>query len=158
MATETVTSLKRKLQEPVITSTGAGTLALTADKYSGRVINFNDADGTITLPNATGTGAVFKVRVGTTFTGGAITVKPSTDEEFEGLIFATDTDADTALLYPALPADNFDTITLNGAVKGGSVGDFFTFTDVATGVWRIDGVITQSGGSEASPFSAAITS
>lgn len=137
----------------IVSSTDAGTLALTVSEHEGRIVDFNDADGGITLPAATGSGGRFSVRCGTAFTGGTITVAADTDDEFEGLIIAVDTDDDSTLNYPALAGDDFDTITLSGATTGGNVGDFLEFIDVADGVWRVFGTITQSGGSEATPLS-----
>ncbi len=141
----------------VITSTDAETLTLTAATHGERIVNFNDADGNIVLPAATGSGSKFDIQVGTAFTGGTIKVAPSTDDMFQGNCSAVDLDADTSIHYPALVGDAFDTITLAGATTGGQVGDYFQFTDVAAGVWRINAHITQSGGSEATPFSSAIS-
>lgn len=140
----------------IITSTDAGTLALTVATHANKIINFNDADGTITLPNATGSGVFFEVRIGTAATSMTITVTPSTDEEFEGGVVGVDDDADAAYAWKA--EDNDDRISLNGTSTGGKVGDWFRFTDMATGIWRVEGFITQSGGSEATPFDANITS
>lgn len=140
----------------IVTSTDAGTLALTVATHANKIVNFNDADGAITLPNATGSGVFFEVRIGTAATSMTITVTPSTDEEFEGGLVGVDDDADAAYAWKA--EDNDDTISLNGTSTGGKVGDWFRFTDMATGIWRVEGFITQSGGSEATPFSAAITS
>jgi len=133
-------------------------LAVTEASHDDKVITLNDADCAVTLPSATGSGAYFRFVVGTAFTGGSITVAASTDDEFRGVVWGVDSDADTFLGYPALDADGFDTITLNGAAKGGNVGDYFEMIDVASGVWHIKGFITQNGGSEATPFSADITS
>lgn len=140
----------------IVTSTDAGTLALTAALHGDRIVNFNDADGTITLPSATGSGVRFEVYIGTAATAMSITVAPSTNEEFSGGVNGVDDDADAAYAWKA--EDDDDTISLNGAATGGKVGDWFRFTDIATGVWLVEGFITQSGGLEATPFSAAITS
>lgn len=141
----------------VVASADAGTLALTQALHEGRLVQFSDADGTLTLPEATGSGDTYRVAVTTTFTGGAITVAPSTDDRFEGVIWAVDTDDDSNLNYPALAGDTFDTITLNGVAKGGLANDLFTFIDVAEGVWHVQASLRQSGGSEATPFSSAIS-
>lgn len=137
----------------VVTSTDAGTLALTAALHANRIVNFNDADGDITLPAATGTGDVYRVYYGTTSTTGTITVAPATDDLFLGVIFAVDTDDDSGLFYPALVGDAFDTMTLGGVTTGGLAGDLFTFVDSAAGVWSVSASLRQSGGSEATPFS-----
>lgn len=139
----------------IVTSTDAGTLALTAADHGGRIVNFNDADGAITLPNATGSGEVFEVYIGTAATAMTIKVAAATDEEFSGMVLGVDDDADAPYAWKA--EDDDDTITLNGVALGGVVGDWFRFTDIATGVWRVEGNITQSGGSEATPFSATVS-
>ncbi len=139
----------------IVTSTDAGTLALSATTHGDRIVDFNDADGAITLPNATGSGVRFEVRIGTAATSMTIKVKASTDEEFEGGLVGVDDDSDAAYAWKA--EDNDDTIALNGTSKGGKVGDWFRFTDVKTGVWRVEGFITQSGGSEATPFDATVS-
>lgn len=139
----------------IVTSTDAGTLALTAATHGDRIVYFSDADGAITLPNATGSGVRFEVVLKTAATAMTITVTPDTDEEFAGGVMGVDDDADAAYAWKA--EDNDDTITLNGTATGGKVHDWFRFTDIATGVWLVEGFITQSGGSEATPFSAGIS-
>lgn len=140
----------------IVTSTDAGTLALTAAEHGGRIVYFSDADGTITMPNALGTGVRFEVVLATAATGMTITVKPSTDEEFAGGVMGVDDDADAAYAWKA--EDDDDTISLDGTSTGGKVHDWFRFTDIADGIWLVEGFITQSGGAEATPFSAAISS
>lgn len=139
----------------VVVSTDAGTLALTAALHGDRIVYFNDADGDVTLPAATGSGIRFKVVIGTAATAMTITVTPDTDEEFAGGLNGVDDDSDAAYAWKA--EDNDDTISLDGTATGGKVGDWFEFVDIASGVWLVSGFITQSGGSEATPFSADIS-
>lgn len=132
----------------------AGNFALTAATHGNRITLVNDADVTITLPAATGTGYVYKVLIVTTaWTGGTIQAASASDS-FLGGINGVDDDADAAYAWKAESAD--DTITGNGTATGGKVGDWYQFTDVATGLFLVEGFITQSGGSEATPFSAAV--
>jgi len=143
----------------IVVSTDAGTLALTKALHANRIVDFNDADGAISLPASAGTGDIYEVWYGTACTAAAITVAAGTDDEFIGFVSGVDTDADTSLHYPALAADDYDTISLAGATTGGNVGDWFRFTDVGAGIWKIEGHVTQSGGSEADPLSdGSITS
>lgn len=139
----------------IVTSTDAGTLALTAATHGDRIVYFSDADGAITLPNATGSGVRFHVVLATAASAMTITVTPDTDEEFAGGVVGVDDDADAAYAWKA--EDDDDRISLNGTSTGGKVHDWFKFTDIATGVWLVEGFITQSGGSEATPFDAAIS-
>jgi hypothetical protein len=130
--------------------------ALSAATHGDRVVLFTDADGALTLPNATGSGVRFKVVMGIAATSMTITVTDNTDEEFAGGVVGVDDDSDAAYAWKA--EDDDDTITLNGAATGGKIHDWFEFTDIETGIWLVSGFITQSGGSEATPFSADITS
>lgn len=133
----------------------AGNFAATAATHGNRITLVNDADVTITLPAATGSGYVYKfVIVTTAWTDGTIQVASASDS-FLGGINGVDDDADAAYAWKA--ETNDDTITGNGTATGGKVGDWYQFTDVATGKFLVEGFITQSGGSEATPFSAAVS-
>lgn len=133
----------------------AGNFALTAATHANRITLVNDADVTITLPAASGSGNVYKVVIVTTaWTGGTIQAASASDS-FLGGIWGVDDDADAAYAWKA--ETNDDTITGNGTSTGGKVGDWYKFTDVATGLFLVEGFITQSGGSEATPFSAAVS-
>ena len=132
----------------------AGDFALTAATHANRITLVNDADVTVTLAAATGTGDVYKVVIVTTaWTGGTIQAASASDS-FLGGANGVDDDADAAYAWKAEAAD--DTISGSGTATGGKVGDWYQFTDVATGLFLVEGFITQSGGSEATPFSAAV--
>jgi hypothetical protein len=133
----------------------AGNFALTAATHGNRITLVNDADVAITLPAATGTGNIYKVVIVTTaWTGGSIKAASAADS-FLGGIWGVDDDADAAYAWKAEAND--DTISGNGTATGGKVGDWYKFTDVATGLFLVEGFITQSGGSEATPFSATVS-
>ena len=132
----------------------AGNFALTAETHANRITLVNDADVVITLPAATATGDVYKVLIVTTaWTGGSI-VAASASDSFLGGIQGVDNDADAPYAWKAETAD--DSIAGNGVATGGVVGDWYQFTDVATGLFLVEGFITQSGGSEATPCSAGV--
>ncbi|MBL4891466.1 MAG: hypothetical protein JKX91_06525 [Rhizobiaceae bacterium] len=77
-------------------------------------------------------------------------------DEFLGTLLQTDVDtSDTLASYPALDADGFDTITMNGTTSGGILGDRIVLTDMATGKWLISGHINSTG-TVVTPFSAAV--
>ena len=73
---------------------------------------------------------------------------------FYGNLLAADTDAAGQFNWGALPGVS-DTITYNGTSTGGKIYDRIKFTDIATDKWLVEGYISQSGGSEATPFSSA---
>lgn len=109
---------------------------------------FNVASGaTATLPAASGTGHSYRFVVGTTVTSNAYAIATASDsDEFRGTILQTDTDTSDALVsYPAIAADNFDTISMNGTTTGGLTGDWIEVMDVASGVWAVTGHVNGNG-------------
>lgn len=137
----------------------ATSLTVTAATHAGKTITLSHtaAESVVTLPAATGTGNVYTFIVAAVNTNNhKIQVANATDE-FAGVLLQTDTDtSDTLASYPALAADNFDTITLNGTTKGGFVGDEIVIKDLASGVFQITGHVNGSG-TVATPFSAAVS-
>jgi|SaaInl7_200m_RNA_FD_contig_91_467588_length_3186_multi_5_in_0_out_0_2 hypothetical protein len=137
-----------------VVAPATGNLSLTAATHGNRVVYYDDADGVITLPAATGTGYRYTVILKTAFTAGSIKAASASDS-FLGGIVGVDDDADAAYAWKAETDD--DTITGNGTATGGKVGDCYEFIDLATGLFYVSGFITQSGGSEATPFSATVS-
>lgn len=135
-----------------------GDITLTSAHY-GRIVHLADATGdTVTLPVASGTGGKITIVVSTTVTSNnhIIQAGDATDE-FAGTIYAVDTDtSDTLAAYPAVAADDFDTITMDGSTTGGLQGDWFEFIDVAANVWCMVGHIRQTG-TAADPLSSAVS-
>ena len=128
-------------------------LALTEVDHAGRVVTANHATGfAITLPEATGTGNVYTVFYGTTVgSGNATIVAPSSDTSFiGGVSISTDIGGVTIICNAA-----DDTVTMNGSTTGGVKGTHLVFTDVATGIFMVSGVLCATG-TEADPFSAAV--
>ena len=140
----------------VTIANGINTLSLTEALHSGRIAYVLDATLAITLPEATGTGNVYTVVQGIAATSSTIVTADTTNAGFRGMLMALDADNEATLTsWPAAVAGTDDTLTLNGTCTGGRIGDHFTFTDVATDKWLVAGQITESGGSEVTPFSAA---
>lgn len=137
-----------------VVAQAAGDFALTAETHGNRVTYVSDADVTITLPAATGTGYKYTVILGLAWTGGTIQAASAADS-FYGGINGVDDDSDAAYAWKA--ETNDDTITGNGTSTGGKLGDCYEFLDVASGLFYVSGFITQSGGSEATPFGAAVS-
>jgi hypothetical protein len=137
-----------------VISITAAAIALTEGTHDGKVITLNRAAGiAVTLPAAIGSGASFKLFVGTTITSGSITVKVVGNDTMIGnAVICNDTDATVSGFETA--ADS-DTITFNGSTTGGIKGDSIELIDIATDTWwvRING---SSTGAEATPFSATV--
>lgn len=134
-------------------------VSLTLAAHAERLLTVDDADGTsITLPAATGTGNKYTVIIGTSITSNTTTIKAaSASDSFFGMAFGVDTDAEGATGYTWNADSGDDTVTMDGTATGGVAGDIWTFIDFATGKWQVEGKITQSGGSEATPFSATVS-
>lgn len=135
-----------------VVAPATGDLTLTAAAHGNRIVYYDDADGTVTLPAATGSGYTFTVVIKTAFTAGEIEAATNS-ATFLGGIVGVDDDTDAPYAWKAETLD--DTISGNGAATGGKAGDWYEFVDVATNLYLVRGFITQSGGSEATPFSAA---
>ena len=136
----------------------AATLSLTAATHGERIVTVDKADGTaITLPAATGTGNRYKVVITTTITSNSTTIKAaSASDSFIGSARGVDDDVEGATGYQWNAETADDTVTLDGTATGGKAGDYFIFEDVASGIFLVEGSITQSGASEATPFSATV--
>ncbi len=134
----------------------ATTLAINPAIHNGRTILINAAAPiTITLPRAYGTGARFRFVIGVvaTATGHVIQVANATDV-MTGIILGATTTSDVCEAFIASATS--DTITLNGTTKGGVKGDIYEIEDVAAGLFSVKGFSAPTG-SEASPFSAAVS-
>ncbi len=136
---------------PVLAGT---TLTLSKAVHNGRTIYLDQAAGsTLTLPAATGTGAKFRVIVSVTVTSNDHAIDCAGTDEFAGIVYQVDTDTSDALVaYPAIAADDFDGISMNGTTTGGLIGDWFDLEDVAAGIWAIKGQ-TRGNGTVATPIS-----
>lgn len=136
-----------------------GPLALTAsatlnaDAYAGKTIVINAAAGlTVTLPTSTGSGACYKVVVGTTVTSNNAIVKVGNSTD----IMAGTLDVSSDIAGVTCPtAATSDTITMNGTTTGGVIGSTVILEDVKAGVWAVSGGLVSSG-IEATPFSATV--
>lgn len=134
----------------------AATLSLTAALHSGKIVTLNRAAGsTITLPTSTGSGAAFKIIIGTTLTSVSLILQVANSTDVMQGVITTMSD-DPATVKGFATAASSDTITLNRTTTGvGTAGEWLEAIDVAAGFWFVTGVTTSSG-TEASPFSAAV--
>jgi hypothetical protein len=140
---------------PPVAVTGA-TLTCSRDVHGGRTIAINAAAGcAVTLPNATGTGSVFRFFIGTTITSNSTTIKVNNATDvMSGRAYVISDGAAAVLGYATGATD--DTITLNGTTLGGYIGDIIEIIDAIAGTYQVK-VLTQATVSEATPFSATVS-
>jgi hypothetical protein len=124
--------------------------------HAGTVITANAAAGmTLTLPAASGSGRVYDIIVGTTVTSNNLIVQvANASDVMTGTALLAQDAADTAVHFET--AATSDTITMNGSTKGGIKGDRIRLQDVAANLWSVQ-VIGSATGTEATPFSAAVS-
>jgi hypothetical protein len=135
--------------------TGA-TLTITPDVHAGRTIVINAAAGcAVTLPNATGTGSVYRFVIGTTITSNSTTIKVNNATDvMSGRAYVISDNSAAVLGYAT--ASTSDTITLNGSTLGGIIGDHIEIIDAIAGTYTVR-VFTAGTGTEATPFSATVS-
>ena len=140
---------------PPVAVTGA-TLTCSRDVHGGRTIVINAAAGcAVTLPNATGTGSMYRFVIGTTITSNSTTIKVNNATDvMAGRAFVISDGAAAVLGYAT--AASSDTITLNGTTLGGLVGDHIEIIDAIAGTYAVR-VFTAATGTEATPFSATVS-
>lgn len=131
-------------------------VTLTQEEHAGRLGYFDVAAGAaVTLPRATGSGAIYKFFIKTTITSNNAVIKvANADDVIQGNVFAVSDAADNAIGF--VDADTTDTITLNGTTKGGVRGDYVEVQDVIAGLFSVRALLSASG-TEATPFSAGVS-
>jgi hypothetical protein len=134
----------------------AATVTLDPDTHAGRAVVLNKAAGiAVTLPPATGSGDMYTLVVGTTFTGAA-TVKVTTNDIMKGTAILFADGGDTVVGF-ATAADS-DTIDMLGTANstGGIAGESIELVDIAADTWWVK-LVSDAGGTEATPFSATVS-
>lgn len=137
---------------------GGSALAATVAAHDGRIIELDTATGTVvTLPAATGSGAVFRFLVTTLATSNSHVIQvASAADIIQGIVTLVDTDTAGTVTGFASAADS-DTITLNRSTTGSvTIGEWLEIVDVASGVFTVKGQLSNTG-SGATPFSAAVS-
>lgn len=127
---------------PVTDTTGTVTVTQAALNNVTLVIK-KVSGGTVQLPLASGSGAVYRVVVGLALTSAQwiISAVVATDV-FAGGILINDTGASaaaTADFYPTAATSNTITMTL-ATSGGGSIGDWVEFEDISANTWAVRGV------------------
>jgi hypothetical protein len=133
-------------------------LTLDVDTHESKILLLGEVGGdaalAVTLPPATGSGAVYEFVVSVVNTSG-YTIQVTTTDIMQGSIMEKNADAGGAQAWPT-EADS-DTITLNGTTTGGvCIGDTIKCIDILSGTWAVSGQVTASG-TEATMFSAAVS-
>ena len=137
--------------DSVAAAATAATLTVTSD-MNGMIIPLSRAGGmTVTLPAATGSQAVYRFVVATTFTSNGVIQVASSTDVMAGL---ASVGGGTGAVFSTLPAS--DTITMNGTTTGGLAGSYIELIDVASGDWVVRAALVGSG-TPATPFSAAVS-
>lgn len=146
------------LSSRIVAATGA-TLTVTLAAHDGRIITLGRAAGvTVTLPAASGSGAVYTFlnQVTVTTNNNIIAVANASDYMIGTSVQAV---CGTTLGFntanSGTPSSESDTITMNGTTKGGLKGDRITIVDIATNIFQVTCIMTASG-TGANPFSAAV--
>lgn len=133
----------------------AATLSLTKAAHDGKTVVLDRAAGvTLTLPAASGSGALFRVVNKTTVTSNNHIIQVVGDDTMTGFAQIAQDGADTVVMFET--AADSDTITMNGSTKGGIKGDVIEVEDVAADLWSVRCFLSGTG-TEATPFSAAVT-
>jgi hypothetical protein len=157
---KTQTLSNKTLQGVPPVSLAAATLSLTQALHDGLYVIVNRAAGAaITLPAATGSGATFRIIVGTTLTSGTLAVAVANASDFmrgEAYTFVTTVASTFGTTNTGTVATESDTFTFNRTTTGlGTIGDFVEFVDIAPNVWAVEADYASSG-TAATPFSAAV--
>lgn len=133
------------------------TLSATVADHDGKLILLDTATGSVvTLPAATGTGAILRFAVSVLATSNSHIVKVADATDIiQGVIMTVSDGSDAVLGWRT--ADDSDTITLNRSTTGSvERGEWIELVDVATNLWLVSGM-TASTGTEATPFSATVS-
>lgn len=141
----------------MVTLTGDTTLTVAA--HSGKTLLLGEVGGnaalTVTLPAATGTGAMFTFVISVVNTSNYLIKVADATDTIDGTILQMVTTAASGKAWTAGASD--DTITLNGTTTGGvSIGDTLVLRDIASNQYTVQGVITGSG-TLATMFSASVS-
>jgi len=139
--------------------TFTATDAVTITEHAGRTLLLGEVGGnalvTLTLPDATGSGATYKFIVTVANTSNYVIKVPDSDNTIDGIMMYLDEDGTAVSAFPTVAAS--DTITLNGGTTGGLIGDYLEIVDIAADQYHVRGVMrVAAGANPATPFSATV--
>ena len=140
--------------------TFTGDDAITTIEHAGRTLLLGEVGGnaqvTLTLPDATGSGTTYKFVVSVTNTSNYIIKVPDANNTIDGVITFLDLDGTAVTGYGT--AATSDTITLNGTTTGGLLGDHIELIDILADKWHVRGCLrVPTGSNPATPFSATVS-
>lgn len=136
-----------------ITTITDATATVTDDAHAGNRIIVNRAAGcTLTLPAATGSGNRYEF-IGAADASGNQIIQVVGNDTMAGVAYLGNDAAGASCFYTA--ADS-DTITMDGSTKGGLKGWRVICDDIAADTWAVI-VMSEASGTEATPFSAAVS-
>jgi hypothetical protein len=140
--------------QSVVNTTATG-LTVTAALHAGRTVTLSSAVPiAVVLPQATGTGNVYRFAVLVAATGTSSTISVANATDVMTGIQITPVTGTAANMAKATSATS-DRISLNGTTTGGAAGSVYELIDVKTGVFTVFGYDT-SVSATTSPFSAAV--
>lgn len=136
-----------------IVTVADATVAITDDAHVGQRVVFNRAAGvTATLPAATGSGNRYEFIGAIDATGNQI-IQVTGDDTMAGVAYLGNDSAGASCFYTGATSD---TITLDGSTTGGLKGWRVICDDIAADTWAVM-VMSEASGTEATPFSAAVS-
>lgn len=140
--------------------TFTATDAITVAEHAGRTLLLGEVGGnalvTLTLPDATGSGATYKFIVSVANTSNYVIKVPDANNTIDGIMLYLDEDGTAVSAFPTVAAS--DTITLNGGTTGGIIGDYLEIIDIAADQYHVRGVMrVAAGANPATPFSATVS-
>jgi hypothetical protein len=139
----------------VLVSTAAFTVVQNTHEGRNLILSNAGVATTVTLPAATGSGAIYRFTVGAVNTSGYVIKVPVGTNLFKGTVLNTKQDG-TGVMRGFTNGATDDTITLNGTTTGGAfVGDYIEIQDIAALTWATSGSVTATG-VVASPFSDTV--
>lgn len=136
-----------------IVTVADATVTITDDAHVGQRVVFNRAAGvTATLPAATGSGNRYEFIGAVDATGNQI-IQVTGNDTMAGVAYLGNDSAGASCFYTAATSD---TITLDGSTTGGLKGWRVICDDIAADTWAVL-VMSEASGTEATPFSAAVS-
>ena len=136
----------------VVTLAASTTIAVATHENKILLLGKSGAAYTMTLPAASGSGAIYRFIVSVVNTSNYV-ITVTGNDTIDGSVDILDLAGTAQASYAATGTVN--TITLNGTDQGGAIGDWLEFRDIAADQWAISGGLTVPAASTpvADPFS-----
>jgi len=135
----------------------AATFTVTPE-HAGRLIVLDLAAGiAVTLPNATGTGNVYRFFIKTTFTGASSIKSSRSADVMVGHALMGNNSDNTVVDWQSLASSTNDTIDLLGTANstGGIEGQEIELIDAGVNLWAVS-IRGDAAGTEATPFANTV--